>query len=98
MTRSGDAVGFRAAVISILGIVVLAPVLLIIYQSFLSGPFFDASSTIGFDAFDFIFSDPDFYRASGTTIIFALGVVVIAVPLGACMAFLLTRTVLIERK
>lgn len=98
MTRSGDAVGFRAAVISILGIVVLAPVLLIIYQSFLSGPFFDLTSTIGFDAFDFIFSDPDFYAAFGTTIIFALGVVVIAVPLGAGMAFLLTRTDLIGRK
>ncbi|MGU3400624.1 ABC transporter permease [Brucellaceae bacterium D45D] len=98
MNRGGDAIGFRTAVLSILGLVVLTPILLIVYQSFLSGPFFDASVTIGLSAFDFVFSDPDFYAAFGTTVLFAIGVVAIAVPLGAGAAFLMVRTDLIGRR
>ncbi|MBZ6075891.1 ABC transporter permease [Microvirga puerhi] len=98
MARATEAIIFRGTVVAALAAAVLAPVGLIIYQSFLSGPFFDPTATVGWDAFGFIFTDPDFYSAFGVTVIFAIGVVAIAVPLGAALAFLLTRTDLIGRK
>lgn len=96
--RSGEAAGFRIAVISALGTVVLGPVLLVVYQSFLTGPFFDSASQFGLAPYAFIFSDPEFYRALWTTIELAFGMVLVAVPLGAALAFLLTRTDLVGRR
>ena len=61
--QTGEAAPFRIGVIAALGACVLGPVLLIVYQSFLTGPFFDAASTIGLASYAFIFSDPEFYRA-----------------------------------
>lgn len=87
-----DAAGFRWTALAALGILVLSPVLLILYQSFLSGPFFSPLSRLGLDAYLYIFRDPDFYRALGTTTLFALGTVAVCVPLGAVLAFLITRT------
>jgi iron(III) transport system permease protein len=95
IAQPGEAAPFRIGVIAVLGFCVLGPVLLIVYQSFLTGPFFDAGSRIGLASYAFIFSDPEFYRALRTTIVFAFGMVVVAVPLGAALAFLLTRTDLI---
>ncbi len=95
---TADATGFRFAALAALGILVLSPVLLILYQSFLTGPFFSPLSTLGLDAYVYIFTDSDFYRALGTTAIFALGTIVVCVPLGAILAFLLTRTDLVGRR
>src|SRR5262245_35385282 len=92
MARTGEATGFRVGVVSALGLCVLGPVLLIVYQSFLSGPFFDANATFGLSSYAFIFSDPEFYRALWTTTLYAFGMVAVAVPLGAALAFLITRT------
>ncbi|WP_223216453.1 hypothetical protein [Rhizobium mesosinicum] len=74
---TADARGFRFTALAALGILVLSPVLLILYQSFLTGPFFSALSTLGLDAYVYIFTDPDFYRALGTTVVFALGTIVV---------------------
>lgn len=92
LPRPGEARGFRRAVIGALAIVVLAPIALILYQSFLDGPFFQKSSRLGLDAYAYVLTDPMFWDALVNTAIMATGMVAIAVPLGAGLAFLLTRT------
>lgn len=92
MPRHGNANLYRTIVIGLLAIAVLAPVGLIIYQSFLSAPFFNKRATFGFAAYQYVFTDKAFYRALGTTVVFSFGMVAIAVPLGGLLAFLVTRT------
>ncbi|MDQ0512937.1 ABC transporter permease [Ancylobacter amanitiformis] len=92
LRRRLDAAPFRIGVIGTLAIAVLGPVGLIVYQSFLDGPFFSPRSQLSLDAYRYILSDPSFYEALGTTVLFAFGMVAVAVPLGSILAFLLTRT------
>lgn len=87
-----DAMIYRWIVILLLAIVVLAPVGLIVYQSFLDEAFFKKNVAFNFDAYLFVLTDPDFYRALWTTCMIAVGMVAISVPLGGILAFLLTRT------
>ena len=82
----------RATVILLTALAVLAPILLIFYQSLLSAPFFDASARAGIKAYSFIFDDPDFWRALKNSCYIAASMVVIAVPFGAILAFLMVRT------
>ncbi|TGT53476.1 iron ABC transporter permease [Mesorhizobium sp. M00.F.Ca.ET.170.01.1.1] len=89
---AGDAWLFRNLAIAILALAVLAPVGLIVYQSFLSAPFFSPRAKLGLGAYSYVIHDPTFYKALGTTILFAFGMVVVAVPLGGLLAFLITRT------
>lgn len=88
----GEAAAFRYLVLAILAAAVLAPVGLIGYQSLLDGPFFDASAKLGLDAWSYVLTDPDFWDALSTTALFSVGLTALAVPLGAGLAFLLTRT------
>src|SRR3954471_3413007 len=88
----GDAGPFRVGVITLLTLAVMAPVGLIAYQSLLDDAFFDPAAKLGFAAFAYIFTDPDFWDALRTTVIFAIGLVAVATPLGAGLAFLFTRT------
>lgn len=83
---------FRLAIIAAVAVAVLAPILLVLYQSFLSGPFFQPSARLSFDAYDFVLSDPDFWEAFGNSLALAAGMTAIAVPLGAILAFLMVRT------
>jgi iron(III) transport system permease protein len=92
MPRHGNASTYRRVVVGLLAIAVLAPVGLIIYQSFLTAAFFSPRAKFGFDAYRYVFSDKNFYKALGTTAIFSFGMVAIAVPLGGLLAFLITRT------
>jgi len=87
-----DGAPFRAVVVAALALAVLAPVGLIVYQSFLDAPFFDAAAKPSLEAFRYVLSDDDFWRALRTTALFAFGLVAVSVPLGAGLAFLLTRT------
>jgi iron(III) transport system permease protein len=82
----------RATVVAVTSIVVLAPVLLIFWQSFLTAPFFNPAHQWGLDAYRFIFDDPDFWKAVLNSVVIATGMSLIALPLGAALAFLLTRT------
>jgi iron(III) transport system permease protein len=91
MTARGLSVP-RTAVVAVTALVVLAPVLLIFWQSFLSAPFFNPQRHLGLDAYKFIFEDADFWRAALNSVFIAAGMVLIALPLGAALAFLLTRT------
>ena len=83
---------FRNGVVAILAVVVLAPVLLIAYQSFLNAAFFYKDAHLSLAAYRFVLSDPDFFSAVRTTIVFTVGMVLIAVPLGSVLAFLITRS------
>ena len=82
----------RTAVVAVTAVIVLAPVLLILWQSFLSAPFFNPAWRWSFGAYDFIFEDPDFWKAVVNSVVIATGMALIALPLGAALAFLLTRT------
>jgi iron(III) transport system permease protein len=92
MPRHGNAGLYRRIVIGLLAIAVLAPVGLIIYQSFLTAAFFSPRAKFGLDAYKYVFTDKNFYQALGTTAVFSFGMVAIAVPLGGLLAFLITRT------
>jgi iron(III) transport system permease protein len=92
MPAAGDGTWYRWTVVGLLALAVLAPVALIIYQSFLSGAFFDPSSKLTLSAYGYVFTDSAFYTALWTTAVVAVGMSVVAVPTGALLAFLLTRT------
>lgn len=82
----------RGLVISLTALAVLAPILLIFYQSLLNAPFFDQAAKPGFGAYRFIFDDPDFWSAAKNSCFIAIGMTLIALPLGAALAFLMVRT------
>ncbi len=82
----------RGLVIGLTALAVLSPLLLILYQSLLNAPFFDAAAQVGVGAFDFIFADPDFWDAAKNSLIIASGLVTVALPLGAILAFVMVRT------
>jgi iron(III) transport system permease protein len=82
----------RALTILLTAAAVLAPLSLIVYQSLLDAPFFDAVKHVGVAAYDFIFADPDFWMALRNSLLIAAGMTVIAVPLGAVLAFVMERT------
>jgi len=82
----------RALTIAVTAAAVLSPLSLILYQSFLTAPFFDPRKTAGFGAYAFIFADADFWQASLNSLLIATAMVVIAVPAGALLAFLMERT------
>lgn len=82
----------RGLVIGLTALAVLSPLLLILYQSLLNAPFFDAAAQVGIGAFDFIFADPDFWDAAKNSLIIASGLVTVALPLGAILAFVMVRT------
>jgi iron(III) transport system permease protein len=77
---------YRLLVLGLTTLAVAAPLSLVIYQSFLTAPFFDPSAKFGFAAYVFVFNDPDFWQAFWTTIVIAGGMAAIAVPLGALLA------------
>ncbi len=82
----------RIAVILAVAVAVLAPILLVTWQSLLDGPFFARNVHVTFGAFQYVFSDPRFYSAFGNSLLVAVGMTLVAVPLGALLAFLLVRT------
>ena len=94
----GRGSGGRVAVVLLAATAILAPLVIILYQSFLDGPFFQASSKLSLSAYQFVFIDTDFHRAFGSTLIVAAGMTAIAVPLGALLAFLVVRTDLPGRR
>jgi len=93
--RQGDAAGlfsWRTLTIAVTAMAVLGPLSLIVYQSLLSAPFFEANKQVGLDAYRFIFADSDFWKAGLNSVLIASGMVVIAVPLGGLLAFIMERT------
>ncbi len=81
----------RGGVIGLTALAVFLPLGLIFYQSLLNAPFF-MPHKLGIGAFEFIFADSDFWDALENSLIIATSMVVIAVPLGGILAFLMVRT------
>ncbi|VDR26821.1 Uncharacterised protein [Raoultella terrigena] len=77
----------RGIVVLIAALAIYVPLLFIVVQSFLSAPFFARSKAFSFEAFEFIFTDPDFYLALRSGFILAFGLVAIAIPLGGSSPF-----------
>ncbi|MFB9266580.1 ABC transporter permease [Bradyrhizobium erythrophlei] len=83
----------RIAIIVATGIAILGPVGLVIYQSFLSGPFFQPNVTLTVEAYKYVLlEEDDFLEAFLNSAIIATGMTAIAVPLGCILAFLIVRT------
>jgi iron(III) transport system permease protein len=89
---------FRFGVIGLMMLAVAAPLSLVVYQSFLTEPFFMPAAKFSLDAYRFVFAESDFWSAFATTLIVAGGMTAIAVPLGAALAFLMVRTDVPGRK
>src|SRR5450432_1889882 len=83
---------YRFVVLGLTTLAVAAPLSLIVYQSFLTAPFFDPTAKFGFFAYSFVFADSDFSQVFWTTLVICTGMVAIAVPLGALLAFIMVRT------
>ncbi|MGQ3029010.1 MAG: ABC transporter permease [Ferrovibrionaceae bacterium] len=94
--RQGNA--WRIAVITATAIAVFTPLALILYQSILNAPFFMPAARPSLDAVVFVFTDTDFWHAAGNTFAIAIGMTLIAVPLGGILAFLMVRTDLPGRR
>ncbi|SKD04619.1 iron(III) transport system permease protein [Burkholderia sp. CF099] len=88
----------RWLVIIVTTIAVVVPLAMILYQSFLSGPFFLPKKAISLDAYRFVFGDPEFWDALKNSIFIAVGMLIVAVPFGAILAFLMVRTDLPGRR
>jgi len=82
----------RAPTVLILAALVLLPIGIVVYQSFLDEPFFAPVARLSLSSYEFILGEPDFKRAFLTTLALAAGMTAIAVPLGAVLAFLVVRT------
>lgn len=82
----------RLAMLAAVAVVVLAPLGLVIYQSLLDAPFFSPAARTGWAAYRFVFADTDFHKAFATSAVISFGLVAIAMPLGAILAFLVVRT------
>ena len=87
----------RRAVVALLALSVFFPLGLVVYQSVLSSPFFMPAS-LSLESYAFIIDDPDFWLAAKNTFAVAIGMGVIAIPLGAILAFIMVRTDLPGRK
>ncbi|MFO1149714.1 MAG: iron ABC transporter permease [Alsobacter sp.] len=83
---------FRIAVLAITASAVLAPIGLIVYQSFLDGPFFQPRTHFSLEAYQFVWEDDDFWTALKTSLLVSTGMTAIAVPCGVVLAFLMSRT------
>ncbi|WP_245546694.1 ABC transporter permease [Leeia oryzae] len=82
----------RTMVVLVMALAVFMPIGLVLWQSTLNAPFFMPNHAYGLDAFRFIFDDSDFWSALKNTVFIAVSMLVIAVPLGGALAFLLART------
>lgn len=91
-------VTWRWAGVALVTGVVAAPIAIILWQSLLSAPFFSPKAAFDLGAYQFVFSDPDFFEALLNSAVLATGMTAIAIPLGAGLAFLVVRTDLPGRR
>src|SRR5205807_674439 len=82
----------RLPTVVVLTVLVLLPIGLVVYQSFLDEPFFAPVARFSLSSYEFVLAEPDFARAFFTTLVLAAGMTAIAVPLGGALAFLVVRT------
>jgi len=73
-------------------VLVLAPLLPVLYTSFLDRPLYDPGGVVSLDNYVRLFSDPAFHRVIGDTFTFAVLATIISVGLGVLMAIVIGRT------
>jgi iron(III) transport system permease protein len=83
---------YRYLIVGITTLAVLAPVFLLLHESFLAVPLSTSSAQPGINAYHFVFAQKDFGVALATTVMLGIGMTVIAVPFGGALAFLVVRT------
>ncbi|MEP7456618.1 iron ABC transporter permease [Phyllobacterium sp. SB3] len=88
----------RLMVLAVLAFAVVSPVGLIILQSFLDRPFYQDASELSVASYTYVLTDPSFLDALVSSFLLATGMVVIAIPMGLALAFLMTRTNLPGRR
>jgi iron(III) transport system permease protein len=76
----------------LVGVLVLAPIGILLYQSLLTAPFFAPAKRFALEAYRYLLHDPYFFEALRNSFFIGLGMVLIAVPLGSLFAFLVTKT------
>lgn len=76
----------------LVGLLVLAPIGILLYQSLLSAPFFAPVKRLTLEAYRYVLHDPYFFQALKNSFVIGLGMVAIAVPLGSLFAFLVAKT------
>ena len=59
---------YRFVVLGITTLAVVAPLSLVVYQSFLTAPFFDHTARLSLFAYSFVFAEQDFWQAFWTTL------------------------------
>lgn len=74
------------------GLLVLAPIGILVYQSLLTAPFFAPAKRFALVAYRYVLHDPYFLEALKNSFLIGLGMVLLAVPLGSLFAFLVTKT------
>lgn len=82
----------RTTTIGLMTLVVLMPISIVAYQSFLTQPFFMKTAELSLGSFRYVFSDPDFWSALKNSLFVATVMVVVALPAGATLAYLIVRT------
>ena len=65
LTQRSEGQGYRVAVIAALVLVVMTPVGLILYQSFLDAPFFDKTARLSLEAYDYVLTDLRLWSGGG---------------------------------
>src|ERR1700712_4405603 len=90
--------GWRVVVAAIVALVILAPVALVLWQSFLSAPFYNQRARLSLAAYQFVLGDSDFWDALVNSLLLSASMVGLAVPLGSVLAFLVVRTDLPGRR
>ena len=68
----------RIAIIVMMVLAILAPVGLVVYQSFLDGPFFQPKTALTLSAYEFVLEDEDFLDALVNSVTISFGMTIIA--------------------
>ena len=79
-------------VAALAGILVLPPLALMVWTSFTPGGTFDESGSFSFSAYGNLLTSENFRDVAGDTAVFTIGASVLALALGAAMAFFVART------
>lgn len=90
--RKGGKIWLLPLLAFLVGLLVLAPIGILLYQSLLSAPFFAPAKRFTLEAYRYVFHDPYFFEALKNSLMIGLGMVALAVPLGSLFAFLVVKT------
>lgn len=89
---------FQAATYLLVAVVVLAPIVPIVVQSFASKPLYDATRAWTLGEYADLMRDPAFWQAAWNTLVFGAASTLVAQAVGVALALLIARTDLPGRR